>query len=449
MIDKKLMRPAEEAQKAIKPLKKTMKHRDNAKLDYERYKGRADHAARKETRSAKEEAALATHESNLAQAQIDYQTADEQVKQMFPPVTAAVKALLPYLLTSQIMLQTTLVGQLYTVLDQYCRQQGFPSPAPGDTEIIAAWDQEFTSLRKELESSIEIIARGRTPNMAMTLPPEKDSSSVTGFGLRTKAMGLRKSSNQSVPTKPAAGSHPTAAPTPATPQIGWRPDTKDSPTYEDEEEVAPAKPPRPGMGPPSSSFNTDVKPRVPSSNNLPTIGRPSFNPDTKPRIPSSNHIPTTAPPPYDAKPSAPYPTSPSPWADQVSGAGATTPGRIQSPFMNPNGHTPFSPGAQTPNQNPRDYFSANRTTSASSMASSIAAKKKPPPPVPTKRMPSGLQANYVTALFAFEGQNAGDLAFAEGDRIRVVRKTESVDDWWEGELRGVQGSFPANYVKMG
>ncbi|GAB7360321.1 hypothetical protein MBLNU230_g8077t1 [Neophaeotheca triangularis] len=438
MIDKKLMRPMEQAQQAIKPLKKTVKHRENAKLDYERYKSRADHAGRKETRSAKEEAALATHESNLAQAQIDYQTADEQVKQTFPPVTAAVRSLLPYMLTNQIMLQTTLVGQLYTVLDAYCKQQGFPSPAPGDAEIIAAWDREFTGFRKEVESGLNTIARGKAVNLAMTLPPEKDTSTVTGFGLRNRAMGLRKSSNQappkpatssasvSTPSTPAIGWKDEKSSTPPTPQIGWN-DNK-QPDYEEEEEAAPPKPPRPGQG------------RI-----------PSFNPDSKPRIPSysnNNNIPSASPPPYEAKPTTSYPASPSPWADQVSSnGGGITPGRIQSPFMNGGGSNgTFSPN---PQKAPHDYFSANRASSNSSMTSSIAAKKKPPPPVPTKRITSGLQASYVTALFDFEGQNAGDLAFAEGDRIRVVRKTESTDDWWEGELRGVQGSFPANYVRLG
>jgi hypothetical protein len=43
---------------------------------------------------------------------------------------------------------------------------------------------------------------------------------------------------------------------------------------------------------------------------------------------------------------------------------------------------------------------------------------------------------------------AGDLTtFREGDRIRVVQKTNSTDDWWEGELRGQKGPFPANYVE--
>lgn len=102
-------------------------------------------------------------------------------------------------------------------------------------------------------------------------------------------------------------------------------------------------------------------------------------------------------------------------------------------------HAPAGPRA--------DYFSRDRQPSSSSMAS-IAAKKKPPPPPPKpKRMPSS-QGLWVTALYDFAGQGDGDLVFREGDRIRVVKKTGSTDEWWDGELKGVQGSFPANYCQV-
>ena len=99
-------------------------------------------------------------------------------------------------------------------------------------------------------------------------------------------------------------------------------------------------------------------------------------------------------------------------------------------------HAPAGPRA--------DYFTRGRLYSNPSIAS-IAAKKKPPPP-PPKRLPSS-QGFWVTALYEFAGQGQGDLAFREGDRIKVVKKTDSTDDWWEGELRGVLGSFPANYCQ--
>ncbi|XP_045700323.1 SH3 domain-containing YSC84-like protein 1 [Phyllostomus hastatus] len=54
----------------------------------------------------------------------------------------------------------------------------------------------------------------------------------------------------------------------------------------------------------------------------------------------------------------------------------------------------------------------------------------------------------VTALYSFQGQQPGDLSFQAGDRITVTSKSDSHFDWWEGELRGQIGIFPANYVTM-
>lgn len=112
----------------------------------------------------------------------------------------------------------------------------------------------------------------------------------------------------------------------------------------------------------------------------------------------------------------------------------------------------YTPHAFSPAATRADYFSRDRqastTSDASSMANlsaAIAGKKKPPPP-PPPRIASN-QALFVTALYDFAGQGEGDLIFREGDRIKVVKKTESTDDWWQGELRGIRGSFPANYCQ--
>lgn len=55
-------------------------------------------------------------------------------------------------------------------------------------------------------------------------------------------------------------------------------------------------------------------------------------------------------------------------------------------------------------------------------------------------------ALVVTAVHPFTGQQPGDLSFSAGDRITVITKTDSQYDWWEGELRGQVGIFPANFV---
>lgn len=97
-----------------------------------------------------------------------------------------------------------------------------------------------------------------------------------------------------------------------------------------------------------------------------------------------------------------------------------------------------------------DYFgkipSNNSATSTPSASPNPAASKKKPPPPPPKKIGS-YQHEYVTAMYDFDSHTAGDLSFREGDRIRVIKKTESSQDWWQGEIGGVKGSFPANYCK--
>ncbi|OQN97970.1 hypothetical protein B0A48_16275 [Cryoendolithus antarcticus] len=375
MIDSKLIKPAEEARQQLKPLKRTIKHRENMKLDYERYTGRTEHVRKKETRSVKEEQILAKHENDMHQAHIDYQTADDQVKETFPPITAAVVAMLPMLLATQIRIQTTLVGQLYTVLDEYTRKHGLPNPAPTDSEIVAKWKSEFTGLRMELEDGISTIAHGAAVKRSMNLPPEKQST--TGLGIRGRFDDLK---NKKKPGDSAASNV-----SPSNGQALTRRESGTSPQPYEEEEEAPPQPPRPRPG------------RIPSSS-FPT---PDLS--SKPRIPSVSSS-SAAPPAYASD---------------------------------------YSPKPEYQSTTPRYPSTPNPCATS---AASLAAKKKAPPPVPIKRIMSGRQESYVVAVFDFEAQGEGDLGFREGERIRVTKRTGSVDDWWEGELKGVTGSFPANYV---
>jgi len=81
---------------------------------------------------------------------------------------------------------------------------------------------------------------------------------------------------------------------------------------------------------------------------------------------------------------------------------------------------------------------------ANSLAS--ATKRAPPPPPPLKPKPKPA-AQYVVALYDFQAQADGDLDFVTGDRIEIVKRTASQEDWWTGKLNGRQGVFPGNYVQ--
>lgn len=444
LITKKVIRPVEEAKLALRGLQKTLKHRENMKLDYERYLSRAEHARKKDVRSVKDETTLAKHEGDLVQSKIDYQTADEQVVSTFPPVSQAVAGLMPYILAGQVMLQTTLVGQLYTCLDGYCRQQGMPSPAPSDVEIVGRWESEFTALRKEVESGLSLVSQGRAVNMSMSLPDKDVGSSMTGLGIRNKARSGADAGRGYLQNKKNG-------------QAGGVPHKTSSLTMDGggEEEDAPPKPPRPGgsngpspLASPYPSVNLANKPRMPSSSSVNAYAAaydqkasPAQTPyGEKPvlsRIPSRQYQQQqqqAAPPPYEEY------------------GGTTSP--AASSYHTPRANLSPAPSTRS------DYFAgagggvSDRKPSYTQQPAGVlataaaAAKKKPPPPIPAKRIPSQQSPQIVTALYDFEGQNDGDLSFREGDRITVIRKTESVDDWWEGSCQGRKGSFPANYVQL-
>ncbi|KAG0699734.1 hypothetical protein DFH29DRAFT_935598 [Suillus ampliporus] len=94
---------------------------------------------------------------------------------------------------------------------------------------------------------------------------------------------------------------------------------------------------------------------------------------------------------------------------------------------------------------PPPPYSASSNDAA---AAAAAATKRPPPPPPVKPKPkSEPTVEYVTALYDFDAQADGDLSFKTGDRIEIVTKTESQEDWWTGRVNGAQGVFPGNYVQ--
>jgi hypothetical protein len=161
-----------------------------------------------------------------------------------------------------------------------------------------------------------------------------------------------------------------------------------------------------------------------------TVSRPAIAP-ASPTV--EYDPPSPQPPPFDA---SSKPRIGGGMLSPDSAIAAASPSQSQIDY--------FAPASHSSQVRPRQPSTTSLASSVS--ASSIAAGKKKPPPPPPKRMASQ-QFEYVTALYDFEGQNAGDLAFKEGDRIRIVKKTGSTQDWWEGELRGAKGAFPANYCQ--
>jgi amphiphysin len=183
--------------------------------------------------------------------------------------------------------------------------------------------------------------------------------------------------------------------------------------------------------------------RVSSNDAVPTITRTSSRPSTNLQSPSENG------PALDLS-SKPSYSSLSASKPRISGGSP----HLGTPSLDHFGRRTSTASHDSSYSNgtngQSDYFATTAKIRSNGSNGSVspnpaAGKKKPPPPPPKKI--GSFQSEYVTAMYDFDSHTQGDLSFREGDKIRVVKKTESSQDWWEGEINGMKGSFPANYCK--
>lgn len=69
----------------------------------------------------------------------------------------------------------------------------------------------------------------------------------------------------------------------------------------------------------------------------------------------------------------------------------------------------------------------------------FARPSQAPPRPSSSSKPGGKKA---LALYTFDADQPGDLGFKKGDSITILEKSDSVDDWWTGEINGRTGIFP-------
>ncbi|XP_075779517.1 intersectin-2 isoform X2 [Pelodiscus sinensis] len=67
-------------------------------------------------------------------------------------------------------------------------------------------------------------------------------------------------------------------------------------------------------------------------------------------------------------------------------------------------------------------------------------------PSSERTTPAALSTCQVIAMYDYVANNEDELSFSKGQLINVLSKDDA--DWWQGEISGVTGLFPSNYVKM-
>jgi len=132
----------------------------------------------------------------------------------------------------------------------------------------------------------------------------------------------------------------------------------------------------------------------------------------------------------------------------ISSASTTTSTRLPSGGSStPLKKAPPPPPPAAAAAPPPPYTPGTTEPSAFGAVTAAPGTKRPPPPIPASKPKPKPAPVYVVALYDFDAQADGDLSFKTGDRIEIVQRTTSVEDWWTGKLNGQQGIFPGNYVQ--
>lgn len=105
---------------------------------------------------------------------------------------------------------------------------------------------------------------------------------------------------------------------------------------------------------------------------------------------------------------------------------------------------PSAAGSAAPLPPQEEIKKAEQVTAEAAATTESSA---PPAYTPAPEEAAAPDAEYVVALYDYAATADGDLSFKAGDRIEVLKRTPSAEDWWTGRLNGVEGVFPGNYVR--
>lgn len=403
-----------------------------------------------------------------------YDNADNHLKGWIPEIMNKITEFLPYIAESLIQTQYTFLSNTYTAIFEFANQHNLSDPE-GDV-VIAEWEDLFLPVQRQVESEITFIARGKaiTAPMNQTVqeksympsipkitrgkkpPPPPPPAAPPGAG--ASGNGLEKSAfGKAVPSKFSGAREKTEPlPSPSLPKSARS--TIGNPrgpsaSYEREESPpSTSYKPRPAIG--------SVRSRVSSSNlSARDESPPPPLPGPRPGQPGSRQSSSgdihqgdfrsilksrSATPLIDTAQGSLAPsqrvglarvrsagsnsTQPD---DRLLSAASTSPFRTSQAKIERSlstGASDFPNSRPVVSRSPTASIASYKTAvSDSPSLSSIAGKKKPPPPPPPKKKGLGKNEIWVQALFPFEGQDGGDLSFNEGDKIKVLKKTESTD----------------------
>ena len=369
-------------------------------------------------------------------------------------------------LESLIAAQVSLLARSYTVLLEYNQEFGYEQ----SDQLVEDWEELFAPVKRQVEENIQIVRTGKAVKMPMgQLVPSKSIIPLPGKLKRGAPPPPPSQPSSSPAAKPligrvsSASSDTTATqrapvvPASSRPGLTGRASTSNLSSHYAQNSIRDNFPPPPlprdKPPPPVEGLRPQENQRTQKSFSHLSANEGSQRPNANRVVSSGSHLsvhsvksaqekpewarlrPTSSSSRYSANSEGPAPTesSKTSYEDARSQSGnheKPPPSYSAATGVKLNSAIEQSLVSQLNSRPPlrsTSAYSTNSVTSTGSMASAIAAKKKPPPPPPKPKPKQFDNSIYVTAIYTFQGQASGDLSFKEGDRIKVLRKTENMD----------------------
>ncbi|KAJ2455151.1 BAR adaptor protein Hob1, partial [Coemansia sp. RSA 2424] len=391
-LDTSVVEPLQEMMNMLKNVHRVLQKREHKLIDYDRHRTTVEKMEAKEgtegQRSLGEEKSYQKTMAQYQESSRMYNYFNDKLKADLAMLLSLRQSFVDPIFIKFFRVQHQLYLDLYREFSEAARN----CPAFDlSTPVMAAWEQKWGRAEQCL-ASLDIFGVG-----PMLVPPLPLEDADRGMMSTIKGT-FRKKEKSTTPAAPGIFSSPSTASSAS--GLGGSPNPM------------PPAAPSAGGGSPYGTYQSSF-PQQPQQQPQP----PPPMADTKSpygnyesSFPQQQPAASYPPAQQQQQPVASYPPAQQ-QQHQVASAGGTAPPAYTSPLV-------------------------EKTPSAS--ASATPSRVAPPPPR------SNVQ--YVVALYDYAALTDGDLSFNEGDRIELVHRAESKDDWWTGRLNGVEGVFPGTYV---
>jgi len=190
-------------------------------------------------------------------------------------------------------------------------------------------------------------------------------------------------------------------------------------------------------GPGVTKTKVDIAPGTGAS-----AAKKSFEAAAKPSpsAPVSRPPPTSSrPPPAAVPPPAPAPEES--WEPEPTPEQPVEEPAWETPAQEEYQETPYEEAAPVAEYQEPPVEDYQQTPAEEYPAETYPAEEYPAETYPAS---GGVVA---VALYDYDAQNTGDLSFREGQMINILDQSDPAG-WWQGEVDGVTGYFPMNFVEV-